>query len=284
MNLILNSEIEELLEHFYNISGLRIGLHDEKMNIILEYPAISEHYDELIFCDRVRVHSKTFDGMCCRCDREAYRHVCETRQTYIYTCHGGFYEALVPIFMNGVILCCFMIGNVRPEEGYRSVKDILSCVPEEVTPTDELVQSHLEMPRMTLRRFRSLVYFLEICARDIYERRAIRLQGQELIDAFRRYIQEHYREPLNITQVAAELKISASHLSRIISLDLQTTFTEYLNRTRVEAAKDMLMLEDMTITEIARTLSYRNATYFMRIFKKITGMTCSEYRAQKSIE
>ncbi len=281
---IMNSDIAKMLQHFYNISGLRIGLHDEHMLLLTEDAVISETYDEQLFCDRLRIQSPTFKRLCRDCDVQAYRHVSETKQTKIYTCHCGFYEALVPVIVDGTLLCCLTIGHVRPKEGYLSVEQILHKVGNEVPLTPELVAFHQRMPCMTLETFTSYVYFLELCARELYEKRFIRLRGQNLSVRFERYVKEHYREPLNITEVAAALQVSTAHLSKIISAELSTTFTEYLNHTRIEAAKNMLVFQDLSVTEIASALSYQDASYFMRVFKRYTGMTCMEYKKQKSIE
>ncbi len=280
---IMNSDIEKMLKHFYNISGLCIGLHDEHMLLLTKDAVISETYDKQLFCDRLRIQSPTFKRQCRECDVQAYRHVSETKQTYIYTCHCGFYEALVPVIADGTLLCCLTIGHVRPQEGYRSVEQILNDVGNEVTLTSELMDIHQHMPCMTLEKFTSYVYFLELCARELYEKRFIRLRGQDLSVRFERYVKEHYREPLHITGVADALQVSVPHLSKIISTELSSTFTDYLIGIRIEAAKNMLVFQDMSVTEIASALSYQDASYFMRIFKRYTGMTCMEYKKQRTI-
>ncbi len=281
MDLILNPEIEAMLEKFYRISGLRVGLHDENMEIITEYPLKSREYDGLRFCDRLRFQSPRYTELCAACDRQAYLHVCRTRKTYIYTCHGGFYEALIPILIGDVLMCCFMIGQVRRAEFACSARKALESVDAHIPLTKDLAEAYERMPCMSLETFSAHVYFLEICANYIYENHFIRLQGNELIVNFQRYVEEHIRQPLYIGDVAAALHVSPTHLSRTIAGELQTTFTDYLNRARIEEAKDMLITTDMSTAQIAEALSYNEPTYFMRVFKKITGMTCTEFRRQK---
>ncbi len=278
MDLMLNPDIQNMLVNFHAISGLRVGLHDEKMNIITEYPVKSREYDDLRFCDKVRFHSPLYTQMCYDSDMRAYNHVSRTGKTYIYTCHSGFYEAIVPIMIDNVILCCFMIGQVRKCEDCRSVQGILSQVAGEVEVTPELEEAYDRMDTMTLERFTAFVYFLETCASHIYEKRFIRLQGRDLIENFQAYVAEHIHESLNVNQVAAALHVSPSHLSRVIAGDMQTTFSDYLNYARIKVAKDMLISTDMSVSEIADKLAYNDPTYFMRVFKRITGMTCTEFK------
>ena len=52
---------------------------------------------------------------------------------------------------------------------------------------------------------------------------------------------------------------------------------EYFGRRKIEAAKEMIRREDGNFTEIATRLGYQSIYYFSRHFKKVTGMTPSEY-------
>ncbi len=278
MHLILNPDIQDMLVNFYAISGLRVGLHDEKMNIITEYPVKSQLYDDLRFCDKVRFHSPMFTQMCYDCDMQAYNRVSRTGKTYIYTCHGGFLEAIVPIMVDNVILCCFMIGQVRRAADCRQVQQLVQCVESEIELTAEMEEAYAAMPVMSLEKFTAFVYFLETCASHIYEKRFIRLQGKDLIEKFQRYVEEHIHESMSVNQVAAALHVSASHLARVIAGDMQTTFSDYLNHARIKVAKDMLLSTDLSVAEVAERLAYNDPTYFMRVFKRITGMTCTEFK------
>jgi two-component system response regulator YesN len=61
------------------------------------------------------------------------------------------------------------------------------------------------------------------------------------------------------------------------------SFTDYINRKRLEAASAMLLKPDTSIAEVALACGYPTVTYFNRIFRKFKGMTPSEYRKSKQI-
>lgn len=86
-----------------------------------------------------------------------------------------------------------------------------------------------------------------------------------------------------ITQdkVADALNISKSHFSRLINNELGTSFPEYINQLRVKEAKYYLKHPDFanyTLVSIGLEAGFASKTTFNNTFKKITGMTPSEYK------
>ncbi|MBP3919183.1 MAG: PocR ligand-binding domain-containing protein [Clostridia bacterium] len=273
-----------MLINFYNICGVRVGIHAPDMTILTEYPKLSKLYEEMRFCDRVRYYSPWFTERCAACDLAASRMIHSTKKSYIYHCHMGFMEALIPIKADGKIICALMIGQVRSGNtlSYAQVSAYLESGGISHEVIEALIPSWKFMPIMDATRFEALVYFLEICAQSIYDNHWIRVGEKSLIDNFKDYIHENLYEELYISKTASALNVSASHLSRVIAQNLGTTFTQYLNTQRMETAKQLLRTTQMTVNEISECLCYNNATYFMRIFKQYTGMTCMEYRNAQS--
>lgn len=93
------------------------------------------------------------------------------------------------------------------------------------------------------------------------------------------YIQEHLSEKLTLNQVAGQVYLSKSYLCRILREELDTTFTEYTNRLRIERSKLYLQRSGMTLTEIACAVGFEDQSYFTRIFKRQVGIPPGKYRA-----
>lgn len=92
---------------------------------------------------------------------------------------------------------------------------------------------------------------------------------------------------LSLDSLAAEMGLSKSHLSRTINAELNTGFNDYLNNLRVEEAKRYLVqpeFEHYTLLAIGLEAGFNSKTTFNTAFKKITGMTPSEYRKQALIK
>ena len=274
-------EIHQMLINFYNICGLRVGIHAPDMTILTEYPKKSDKYENYRFCDRIRYYSNSFTERCSACDIAAFRHIKATKKTYIYRCHLGFMEALIPIIANDEIICAIMIGQVRddtvtPDTG--KMREYLISIGIPDAALRDVIQSYQNMYHIGISRFEALVYFLEICAQSIYDNRWIRRGEQSIAEKFKDYIHTNLYNDLSIFSTASALNISVPHLSRIIARDLNTTFTKYLNSQRMEVARLLLRTTEMTVNEIALHLCYNDPAYFMRLFKLDTGMTCTQYR------
>lgn len=92
------------------------------------------------------------------------------------------------------------------------------------------------------------------------------------------YIKEHYEEPLSLNDLAERFGFSYHYLSSFFAQRSDGTFTEHLNQIRIEKACELLSDKTHTISEVGALAGYSDHSYFCRVFKKLTGMTPSEYR------
>ncbi|MDL2301277.1 response regulator [Lachnospiraceae bacterium OttesenSCG-928-D06] len=92
------------------------------------------------------------------------------------------------------------------------------------------------------------------------------------------FIYEHYNEDITITTVARSLDISEGYLSRIFKKETGHTFTNYLIFYRTRLAMNLLKNHRVKIYEVADSVGYSDTTYFSSQFKKIVGMSPSEYQ------
>jgi len=95
-----------------------------------------------------------------------------------------------------------------------------------------------------------------------------------------RYVHEHYREPVSLESTARLLGINKSYLAQVFRAEMGETFTEFVNRLRVEMSKQALQDSDEPVVAIALRHGFTSQNYYGRVFKKLTGMTPSEFRKQ----
>jgi AraC-like DNA-binding protein len=98
-----------------------------------------------------------------------------------------------------------------------------------------------------------------------------------------RLMERHYDENLTLGYVANHLGLNKSYFSSIFQRETGTTFTNYLNMLRVEASKELLAQSSLSILEIALETGFSNQNYYGRTFKKLTGITPSEFRRRLAI-
>ena len=100
-----------------------------------------------------------------------------------------------------------------------------------------------------------------------------------LIMQVKEYIALHYDKNQTSLQEAAEyVNVSASHLSKIFSQETGQTFIEYLTQIRMERAMELLQSTQAKTYEIAFQIGYSDPHYFSNLFKRVTGMTTTEFR------
>ena len=94
-----------------------------------------------------------------------------------------------------------------------------------------------------------------------------------------RFINDKFRTDIRLAAVAREAGMSASHFSRVFSKVMGFSYQEYLNNRRITEARNLLRTSVRSVSEIAVSLGFADATGFGRIFKKLTGHTPSAYRS-----
>ncbi|TBL75740.1 response regulator [Paenibacillus thalictri] len=96
------------------------------------------------------------------------------------------------------------------------------------------------------------------------------------------YIREHVGKDISLQQVAKYVHLHPNHLSEVFKKEAGLTFGDYVTRQKIERAKEILSVSPAKIAEIAGTVGFDDFKYFSQVFKKITGMTPSEFREEAS--
>lgn len=97
-------------------------------------------------------------------------------------------------------------------------------------------------------------------------------------------ITQSYAQPLSLEQLAEESGLSYSYLSRLFKRKLGTTFSAYLNQTRLLHAAEELLSTDHSVTQVALDNGFSDANSLHRVFKKEFAMTPSQYRKTQRAE
>ena len=94
------------------------------------------------------------------------------------------------------------------------------------------------------------------------------------------YIRDHCAENISCAIVADALHISVSTLSKLFKANTGYTFLEYLTLHRIRRSMALLEETDLKTYQIAGMVGYQDPRYFSDIFKRIVGMTPTQYRNQ----
>ena len=78
-----------------------------------------------------------------------------------------------------------------------------------------------------------------------------------------------------LCQIADEMYLTQKQLIAMFKANIGITPIEYMNKFRISLACDILITKDYKIQEIAKIVGIEDEKYFMRLFRKITGMSAS---------
>lgn len=93
------------------------------------------------------------------------------------------------------------------------------------------------------------------------------------------YIGQHYGDQnISVGEIAQYLGLSESHLSHLFRKETDYTLLNYLTRYRIHKAMELLRDCRTKVYEVAERVGYRDITYFSATFKKVTGMSPSEFQ------
>lgn len=101
---------------------------------------------------------------------------------------------------------------------------------------------------------------------------------QELAEAAKNYIDEHYTEKFSLETIAGELYVNANYLARVFKEITGNTLLWYHNYVRCHIAAELLKKPELNISYICDTVGYINASHFARVFKKFYHTNPMDYR------
>ena len=94
------------------------------------------------------------------------------------------------------------------------------------------------------------------------------------------YIEENYKQKLTLGEVAEKTYVSQWHLSKLLNRHTGQSFSDILNHTRIEHAKELLKDPSLRIGDISEQVGFLDLAHFSRVFKKQEGVSANEYRNQ----
>lgn len=92
------------------------------------------------------------------------------------------------------------------------------------------------------------------------------------------YIDQHCREPITLERVAEVVHVSPSRVRHVFKEVTGVGFKDYVTQVRLTEAKRLLVATDLSVAEVARTVSYTNLSQFYKVFDRACAMSPAEYR------
>lgn len=202
---------------------------------------------------------------------------------------SGVVETLVPVRVGKNPVALLQTGGVRLEPANaQTFAPLASALLEDDRSADEVRSARVhfhQVPVMEPVRYEAALALLRSFALQLGEsaHRLLFAHATHEPEAVRNakiFIHAHLAEQMTLEAVAKAVNVSPFHFCKIFKRATGLTFTDFVNRARVEKAKRMLMKPAARITEVAYDVGFQSLSHFNRSFRRIASESPTEYRGR----
>ncbi len=258
-----------------------------------EYVTEKSNYCE--FCKLFRKNS-TLSLFCEKCDLKALNKVLLSRTPYIYRCHSGLIDVIIPILYEGEVIGAFLIGQLLLEdnEDFKLEKILKENIGKDIN-IKLLEENYNKLTRITIEKLESIIrlisystYYIADCIKNkrwltienkIYKKK-IELSNCQIAPIIK-YINENINEHISLKLGAELCNMSQSQFGRVFKKETGKNFKEYILLKKIEQAKFYIKNTNKSLGEISDFLGFEDNSYFTKTFKKIEGITPKQYREKE---
>jgi AraC-like DNA-binding protein len=203
----------------------------------------------------------------------------------LYTCHAGFLDMAVPLFVDGRHVATISCGQVLAEPPSPAAAGRLRRRLAWLSVSERAFRAaYRRAPYLPRAHLRDVIRLLEIFGGHLCESASrirqleARLERDEIRVA-RDYLEQHFRNVrLSLGEVAAAVGLSRAHFSQVFHKAVGITFTRFVQARRVAEARRLLETTDRDITGICFDCGFNSLTHFNRVFRQFVPGSPRQYR------
>ena len=266
-------EINEILKNFYEISGIRISIHDAEFNELYSYPT-----EIAPFCKRVQQNNEVF-RTCKSNDKTAFNYVKKTEEVYIYKCHCGLYEAAAPIYHYGVLSGYLMMGQIR-DNNLDALEAIIKKSAEIIGDKQKATEISNSIKSIDRKLIFSYINIMSVLAGYITASNKLFNYNEKLPQLIMEYISKNYSSKITLSQLAQKFGCCNSTLTQCFKKEFNTSIMTYICELRLKKAEELLKKTRKSLKEISFDCGFYDQNYFSKSFAKKYGCSPSVYRSK----
>ena len=178
-----------------------------------------------------------------------------------------------------------MYGNYTFECCKRLLSQVVAAVIDYIG--DEKIQKYKDRESLLKEEFVSVKninmfkdWILKICydVTKSYSNDNVVNKTAILIDAACQFIEDNLDAQLSLDMVSENFSINPSYLSKAFKDEKEENFTNYINRLRLEKARELILSSNMKVDDIAMKVGFNNTNYFIKKFREMYGTTPGLYK------
>lgn len=111
----------------------------------------------------------------------------------------------------------------------------------------------------------------------------VNVKHKDIIYKALNYIKRSYSGKLTLEDTAHYVGFSPAYFSKVFKEEMGVTFNRYLGNLRVEHSKKLLLFSTLSLNEICSAVGFEDQSYYVKVFRRYTGMTPGRYRKQQGL-
>lgn len=256
--------LEELIEDFYQISGIRLDIVDSRFRTVLVESGGSLQE----FCTLVHT-SENCLKTCLASDKKAFLAAEKSGKTHVYTCPFGITEVMVPIRDGMKIEGYFFVSfGTRENERANAARKACAAVG---CPEEKCLAALRTMPQYNEKTLKANLDFVELLAQHIGGHHLLETAKPTTGELIKRCIDNADRK-ITLAELGKTLHRSTVTLTQCFRKEFGMSIMDYVAERRLENACRMLAETTDIVEEIAFRCGYGSAEYFSRCFTKVYGI------------
>ena len=256
--------LEELIEDFYQISGIRLDIVDSRFRTVLVESGGSLQE----FCSLVHT-SESCLKTCLASDKKAFLAAEKSGKTHVYTCPFGITEVMVPI-RDGMKIEGYFFVSFGPRENERATAARKACAAVGC-PEEKCLAALRTMPQYNEKTLKANLDFVELLAQHIGGHHLLETAKPTTGELIKRCIDNADRK-ITLAELGKTLHRSTVTLTQCFRKEFGMSIMDYVAERRLENACRMLAETADTVEEVAFRCGYGSAEYFSRCFTKVYGI------------
>ncbi|MDR1092700.1 MAG: PocR ligand-binding domain-containing protein [Clostridiales bacterium] len=269
-------KLENLLNDFYNLSGITVSIWDADFRQLAYRPKEMPK-----FCAMIK-STHTGNARCLESDTKICAAAALAGKPVRHICHAGLSDVAAPIVYDGSLLGFMMFGQIvdahmPAAESFDQIKR--RCADLGIDRT-ALFSAYRELKFSDEHLIASASNILEACTHYAHFSRMIELETGQLASEIDRYISERLDQKISVDTFCAKFNVSKNKLYFVSHQAFKMTVNEYILKKRIAKAKQLLVSTDEPIYIISAKIGVPDYNYFTKVFKKAVGMTPRRYRKE----
>lgn len=281
-------ELLRIQQEIVNATNMAVVIVDNRGDYLTEKSNYSD------FCWLFR-NNKQLSSFCEKCDIQALNKAFLSLKPYIYRCHSGLIDMVIPIAYESELIGAFLVGQIilEDDKSFELEQILNENIGKNINAKkiEECYKSLKKMKYSELKSIANILYYTSVYIADCIKNKKwspciidsnisddrIYFSNSQIGSAIR-YINENINSNLSLTDTAKFCNISVSQFTRIFKKETGKTFKEFVYMKKIERAKYLLENTNKTIAEISEDLGMQDSSYFTKVFKKYTGVRPKEYK------